>query len=281
MPLHRLRRRDPRAEEERRPEAAARHLQRPRRPRRQAAAVDQRLGPRLPDRRQLRGRADPDRASSSRSRTPRCRCTSTACSRTASTSARCGTSAELARWLREHKRSRFLLTAPPLRLPGAVGSPSTADRHGMKVAIVTGGTSGMGEATARELAKRGWQVAVDGDAAKSPSRNRFRPGRRRAGRRLPPRREDRARQVGPHRRAGEQRRHHQVRQARRPRRPVGRRHPRHLPRQFRRPLADDPRLRAGAEGEPRRDRQHLLGRARCSAPARRSPTPHPRRRSRR
>jgi hypothetical protein len=32
---------------------------------------------------------------------------------------------ELARWLREHKRSRFLFTAPPLRLPGAVGSPST------------------------------------------------------------------------------------------------------------------------------------------------------------
>ncbi len=30
---------------------------------------------------------------------------------------------ELARWLREHRRSRFLLTAPPLRLPGAVGSP--------------------------------------------------------------------------------------------------------------------------------------------------------------
>jgi len=31
--------------------------------------------------------------------------------------------AELARWLREHRRNRFLLTAPPLRLPGAVGSP--------------------------------------------------------------------------------------------------------------------------------------------------------------
>ncbi|MEJ8813976.1 cyclase family protein [Variovorax ureilyticus] len=31
----------------------------------------------------------------------------------------------LARWLREHGRSRFLLTAPPLRLPGAVGSPAT------------------------------------------------------------------------------------------------------------------------------------------------------------
>ena len=28
-------------------------------------------------------------------------------------------------WLRERKRSRFLLTAPPLRLPGAVGSPAT------------------------------------------------------------------------------------------------------------------------------------------------------------
>ncbi len=33
---------------------------------------------------------------------------------------------ELARWLREAKRNRFLLTAPPLRLPGAVGSPAVA-----------------------------------------------------------------------------------------------------------------------------------------------------------
>jgi kynurenine formamidase len=33
---------------------------------------------------------------------------------------------ELARWLRANRRSRFLLTAPPLRLPGAVGSPVTA-----------------------------------------------------------------------------------------------------------------------------------------------------------
>jgi kynurenine formamidase len=32
---------------------------------------------------------------------------------------------ELATWLREHDRSRFLLTAPPLRLPGTVGSPLT------------------------------------------------------------------------------------------------------------------------------------------------------------
>ena len=32
---------------------------------------------------------------------------------------------ELATWLRGHDRSRFLLTAPPLRLPGVVGSPLT------------------------------------------------------------------------------------------------------------------------------------------------------------
>jgi hypothetical protein len=32
---------------------------------------------------------------------------------------------DLATWLRAHGRSRFLLTAPPLRLPGAVGSPAT------------------------------------------------------------------------------------------------------------------------------------------------------------
>lgn len=33
--------------------------------------------------------------------------------------------AELAKWLKEQKRSRFLLTAPSLRLTGAVGSPVT------------------------------------------------------------------------------------------------------------------------------------------------------------
>jgi kynurenine formamidase len=32
---------------------------------------------------------------------------------------------ELAAWLRAHDRSRFLLTAPPLRMPGIVGSPLT------------------------------------------------------------------------------------------------------------------------------------------------------------
>jgi kynurenine formamidase len=33
---------------------------------------------------------------------------------------------ELANWLREHDRYRFFLTAPPLRLPGFVGSPANA-----------------------------------------------------------------------------------------------------------------------------------------------------------
>ncbi|RUO26269.1 cyclase [Aliidiomarina minuta] len=33
--------------------------------------------------------------------------------------------AELAEWLEKNKRSRFFLTAPPLRLTGAVGSPTT------------------------------------------------------------------------------------------------------------------------------------------------------------
>lgn len=32
---------------------------------------------------------------------------------------------DLSDWLRQHNRTRFLLTAPPLRLPGAVGSPVT------------------------------------------------------------------------------------------------------------------------------------------------------------
>jgi len=32
---------------------------------------------------------------------------------------------DLAQWLRANGRSRFMLTAPPLRLPGAVGSPAT------------------------------------------------------------------------------------------------------------------------------------------------------------
>ena len=84
---------------------------------------------------------------------------------------------ELARWLRAHKRNRFLLTAPPLRLPGRGRLARDADRHRMnKVAIVTGGTSGMGEATAQELTKRGWQVAA---MARSKVHKEFRGRRRR------------------------------------------------------------------------------------------------------
>ena len=41
---------------------------------------------------------------------------------------------ELAAWLREHNRSRFLLTAPPLRMPGIVGSPLTPDRDRLTTA---------------------------------------------------------------------------------------------------------------------------------------------------
>ena len=40
---------------------------------------------------------------------------------------------ELATWLREHDRSRFLLTAPPLRLPGHRGLPAHPDRHRLTV----------------------------------------------------------------------------------------------------------------------------------------------------
>jgi hypothetical protein len=49
----------------------------------------------------------------------------TACSSSAFISARSGIS-DLADWLRAHDRSRFLLTAPPLRLSQAVGSPANA-----------------------------------------------------------------------------------------------------------------------------------------------------------
>ena len=69
------------------------------------------------------------RACSARTRTRAatrsCRSTTCACSSSASRSASCGTSTSWPTWLREHGRSRFLLTAPPLRLPGIVGSPLT------------------------------------------------------------------------------------------------------------------------------------------------------------
>ena len=60
-----------------------------------------------------------------RAATRSCRSTTSACSSSASRSASCGTCTSWPTWLREHDRSRFLLTAPPLRLPGIVGSPLT------------------------------------------------------------------------------------------------------------------------------------------------------------
>ena len=59
-----------------------------------------------------------------RAGTPSCRSTTCACSGSASRSAKCGTCTSW-RLAARHDRSRFLLTAPPLRLPGIVGSPLT------------------------------------------------------------------------------------------------------------------------------------------------------------
>ncbi len=71
----------------------------------------------------------PSRACSARTATRTatrsCPSTTCACSSSASRSGELWYLHELAAWLREHDRSRFLLTAPPLRLPGIVGSPLT------------------------------------------------------------------------------------------------------------------------------------------------------------
>ena len=90
----------------------------------QAAAVDHRQRPGRADRRQLRGRGASRRAAT------------TAAARRLPLHEHCLFKlgihlgeiwhlTPLAAWLRAHQRSRFLLTAPPLRLPGAVGSPAT------------------------------------------------------------------------------------------------------------------------------------------------------------
>ena len=57
---------------------------------------------------------------------PPCRCTLIACSSSGVYLGEIWLLSDLADWLRAHGRNRFLLTAPPLRLPGAVGSPANA-----------------------------------------------------------------------------------------------------------------------------------------------------------
>ena len=99
-------------------------LHRPRRQRRAPAAVGHRDQAGGADLRQLRGR-DPQR----------CRCSPGQCAmlplhqhclfKTGVNLGEIWRLSELADWLRANNRSRFLLTAPPLRLPGAVGSPAT------------------------------------------------------------------------------------------------------------------------------------------------------------
>ena len=64
-------------------------------------------------------------------RTRSCRSTTSACSSSVCRSGELWYLHELATWLREHGRSRFLLTAPPLRLPGDRRLPGHADRDGL------------------------------------------------------------------------------------------------------------------------------------------------------
>ena len=101
------------------------HVLVPRRPRRVVAGVDQ------PTRRSRRWWPTTTRSkgcsarTATRAATRSCPSTTCACSGSASPSGEMWYLHELAAWLREHDRSRFLLTAPPLRLPGVVGSPLT------------------------------------------------------------------------------------------------------------------------------------------------------------
>ena len=122
---HRLRRDAAGDEQAARPREADGRHGRPRRPRSEAAAMGHRQWRRGADLRQLRGRE-------------RCRrgpCLDDVCA-TLPLHAHCLFKlgcylgemfylTELADWLRANNRSRFLFTGPPLRLPGAVGSPAT------------------------------------------------------------------------------------------------------------------------------------------------------------
>ncbi len=144
-----------------------------------------------------------------------------------------------------------------------------------KAAIVTGASSddGIGSECAKILASRGCNVVVNyatnkaggeavAAACKAAGARRDRgAGRRLEGRGLQAAGAGLPRQVGPARRAGQQRGHHQADPA--PAHgPARRRRVRaHLRGQRHRQLSDDAGSRAASEGDRRRrDRQHLLGR---------------------
>ena len=129
---HRLRDQGPRVEPRTRiPWRSTAMCTLPRRARRVAARVDRRVADLRARRRQLRGRGDGRPGRATRAGTRCCRSTTSACSSSAFRSGEMWYLHELATWLREHDRSRFLLTAPPLRLPGVVGSPLTPDRDSL------------------------------------------------------------------------------------------------------------------------------------------------------
>ncbi len=81
-----------------------------------------------------------------------CRSTTCACSSSACPLGELWYLHELATWLREHDRSRFLLTAPPLRLPGAVGCPRHPGRH--RLTAGRRRCSGRGRVRSAEHARR-------------------------------------------------------------------------------------------------------------------------------
>ena len=97
----------------------------PRRPRRVAARVDRRLADLRAGRRQLRGRGPARQGPRPEGRHSFLPIHHLCLFKLGVPLGEMWYLHELATWLREHDRSRFLLTAPPLRLPGIVGSPLT------------------------------------------------------------------------------------------------------------------------------------------------------------
>ena len=112
-------------EQEGRSGPRARHVQRARRPRQAAAAVDHRQPDLGADRRQLRRRGRAGQAGPDDAEHPSLPIHNHCLFKLGLNLGEIWWLKDLALWLRDRKRSRFLLTAPPLRLPGAVGSPAT------------------------------------------------------------------------------------------------------------------------------------------------------------